>query len=124
MKLIPLFALLFSFSAQAASDVQFKTRSPLPAEMRALVAQEISARCKADVVTIREENTRVQIFSVDQGQRDFFYFTEFTAQYYFDGQHPISVTIEVDSAQYDIQNPSVPNKEIRRFRADPSEMCR
>lgn len=97
--------LILLFPLNAFATV-FLPNTQLPKELQARVhAMALSCGDYAHHWSLQEKQTTVRAERIDQGIVDYYYTTEFSLQYYFDGTHPISTAITVESAQYEINNP-------------------
>ncbi|WPU63197.1 hypothetical protein [Peredibacter starrii] len=106
-KFIALFALSLSVSALANTiDFTFKKDSPISVELQQRLLKVLKERCPEMVQPygLREVTTAVRIDRVDQGIIDRYYTTTFSARWYFDGYHPSTSYIEVESVEYSFQN--------------------
>jgi hypothetical protein len=107
MKFALLGIVFLSFAAQAVTpDQVFRRDTQLPQELQQRVLNK-ALTCGAYVAhwSLQERATTVRVDRVDQGIVDFYYTTELTVQYYFDGTHPMSYSIFVESAQIEVNNP-------------------
>lgn len=122
------FALLFLvplFAQANTIDSVYRADSSLPRELKERVLAQVLAKCPRGVIQygLTEDRTSVQVESIDQGIRDSIYTTSFRTTYYFDGMHPTFATITVESAEYDLSNPSVDRFEVRSIKADAADVC-
>ena len=84
----------------------FRDKTELPRELHERVYQK-ALEC-GDIArhwSLQEKTTLVRKDRIDQGIIDYYYTTNFNVQHYFDGTHPITKTIVVKSAQWEINNP-------------------
>lgn len=123
LALILLFAPLATFANSV--DTVFPASSPLPAELRARVLEAVQARCSRGLTfnTLRETSTREREERVDQGIIDYFYTTDLSTTYYFDGMHPVGATITVESAEFDISNPGIDRFRIIGIQDGKTGIC-
>ena len=107
MKFILLALVFVSLAAQAVSPEQvFRRDSQLPKELQQRVLNQ-ALTCGDYVAhwSLQEKATTVRVDRIDQGIVDYYYTTELTVQYYFDGTHPATHSIYVQSAQIEVNNP-------------------
>jgi len=118
--LLPLFA-----QANTIESV-YRADSSLPRELKERVLSQVLAKCPGGVIRfgLKEDRTTVRVESVDQGIRDSIFTTTFHTTYYFDGMHPTFAYITVESAEYDIANPSVDRFDVRSIKADAADVCK
>lgn len=90
--------LLLSLSAFAQPE--------MPIELQEKILKAIADRCER-ITNLQEVETVTRVDRIDQGQVDYYYTTYFTANWYFDGTHPINTTIKVESEDLAIYNPSI-----------------
>jgi hypothetical protein len=107
--LLALSALLLANNALAAD---------LPQNMRDLFGREIAARCA--VSSVKEGSTSFRAEKYDQGLFDHFYTTSYTAQYLFDGAHPVTTVITVNG----IVDAATGASEVLEVKADVDGACR
>lgn len=107
MKFALLTFVLLSFAAQAVTpDQVFRRDTQLPQELQQRVLN-LALSCGDYVAhwSLQEKATTVRVDRIDQGIVDYYYTTELTVQYYFDGTHPATHSIFVESAQVEVNNP-------------------
>ena len=102
----PLTVLISTTTWSNTPETAFKRNSEVPVELKARILSALERNCSNLIAKdgLSEQETTVRIDQVDQGIRDHFYTTTFSSRYYFDGSHPITTTITVESAQYDFVN--------------------
>lgn len=89
----------------------------VPAELQEKILKAINTRCER-IYNLRELETETRAVRVDQGQTDYFYTTYFSASWYFDGAHPINITIKVESEDLAIYNPSASRLNVLSVEGD------
>lgn len=107
MKFMLLALVFVSFAAQAVSPEQvFLRDSKLPKELQqAVLDQALTCGDYVAHWSLSEKSTAVRVDRIDQGIVDYYYTTELTVQYYFDGTHPETHSIYIESAQIEVNNP-------------------
>lgn len=87
-------------------DSAFERESPIPVELRSRILQAIQSQCTDHISAygLKETRTDVRMEKIDQGVVDYFYTTTFTSRYFFDGMHPVTTYITVESAQFSFSN--------------------
>jgi hypothetical protein len=78
----------------------------VPPELKAKILKAIDEKCDR-IMYLTEEETITHAVRIDQGQTDYYYTTNFSASWYFDGPHPIHTTITVESEELHIFNPAI-----------------
>ncbi len=96
VKLLPILALAL-ISTPAFAAIQFRAPSNVPPELKELITRTVEAKCNA-AFDLKEESTTVEEDRIDQGLTDYYYTTNLSGQYYFDGMHPVGVNIVVKSS--------------------------
>ena len=94
-------------------------------ESRALqqqIIEEILAEFPC-IESLRERETMARSVIIDNGIEDIFYETRFSAEGYFDKYHLSHIFIDVSSARYSGQNPSVPWFEVLFVNAQFDTFC-
>jgi hypothetical protein len=122
--LILAFLSIVTSFANTAESVYLKD-SVLPQSLRHRVLDQIKIRCPDISVELglKEISTRVHYEKIDQGVLDYFYTTTFLANYRFDGIHLSFAYITVESAEYEISNPTVDRLQILQIRSDTPFLC-
>lgn len=106
-KIFLLLGLFLSMQAQANnSDSVFKKDSELPRNLQERVLAAVQSKCANLIMNygLSEIATEVRIERIDQGVIDRFYTTTFFSRYLFDGTHPTTTYITVESAEYSFSN--------------------
>ena len=107
MKFMLLALVFVSLAAQAVSPEQvFLRDTQLPQELQQRVLDQ-ALTCGDYVAhwSLSEKSTAVRVDRIDQGIVDTYYTTELTVMYYFDGTHPATYSIYIQSAQIEVNNP-------------------
>ena len=116
-----LFAVLTANTLAFASNQVFRTNSPVPAELQTRIIQAIEAKCPAvKNGYLSEELTTAKVQQIDQGIRDTYYSSQINYSYLFDGQHPITYSVDVESVDYDINNPAFDRYQVLKVTAEKS----
>lgn len=106
-KILVLVGFLVALSAQANTlDSVFKKDSAIPVELQQRILDAINTRCGRLVMQygLQEQSTNVRVERIDQGVIDYYFSTTFSSRYNFDGTHPVTTYITVESAQYSFSN--------------------
>jgi hypothetical protein len=105
MKLVFATFILLAGISSHASNITFLPTSILPTELKVKISAALTEQCHS-VLNAQEIDSLPTKVSLDNGSNDTYYNTNFKAFWYFDGSHPLYVTIVVKSAELSISNPS------------------
>lgn len=108
MKKLILVAILTVANVAFANNVDsvFRKESVLPDVLKEKTLEAIKLKC-AKIVSdygLQEITTSLKTETIDQGMVDVYYTTTFSSRYNFDGTHPVTTYITVESAEYAFSN--------------------
>lgn len=122
--LIALIAITGIYNMSFASNYVFKSNSPVPVELQDKILAVAQAQCpKLNVNNLAEVETSTRVDIIDQGVRDYYYSTVLSYSFYFDGAHPITYRIGVESSNIDVNNPPDARYNVGLFDGLDSELC-
>lgn len=125
MKQAIIFAILSigGLLAHANTSVFFKADTVLPKELQVKIAEAIEQKCPR-VSGAEEVFTQVQMAHSNEGTTtDQTFKTYFNARYFFDGAHPISITMTVNSQFLDIARSNPENATVTTVTASDETAC-
>lgn len=116
--------LVLATSLSASAQVEFLPSSKIPAGLKKLITETIQSECSQSLYGLKEVSTVVRGTVVDQGRTDFRFSTWIQATHNFDGAHPVTEEILVDSVQYSHNRSNVSQFDVLSVKAYSAGICR